>query len=1042
MVIEREMMKHTRYQLLDTLGQGAMGIVYKAFDRLTQQTIALKRVLATSDDLTFASLNQQSDSTLALALEFRVLAGLRHPHIVVVLDYGFDEQGQPFYTMPLIEEAQTVLAYGTGLTLNEKVHLLTQILQALIYLHRRGIIHRDLKPANVLVTQDKSVQVMDFGLALHPSQSMDDVASDGVAGTLAYMAPELFSEAPASVQSDLYAVGIIAYELFVGQHPFNLKNMASLVSSILMTTPDTSMLTADLATVIDTLLDKDLTQRYRSAHDVISAFCAATQQPMPPESASVRESFLQASTFVGRETELSLLKKAFVDASAGQGSAWLIGGESGIGKSRLLDELRIWALVRGAVVLRGQAVSEGGLPYQLWRDILRRLILSVEVSDFEAGVVKAIVPDVDTLLTRSIVDVPPLDTEAAVQRLALTIADLFKRQTQPIVLILEDLHWLSESLELLKPLNAIVKDFPWLIIGSYRNDERADLPDRLLGMQTIQLARLSEAAIADLSAEMLGEAGKKPDVIDLLMRETEGNAFFMVEVVRALAEEAGALSAIGQATLPHSIMAGGVQAVIRRRLDHVPPRAQTALKLAAIAGRQLDSAVMRTALPNIDWEGWLTVCAEASVLEVTDGVWRFSHDKLREALVTDLSAAERARFHHTVAEALEEVYPNHTDQAAILAYHWHEAGVPAKEVGYALLAGEQAYGYGNNGQAVDFLRRGLSLWDDMPPERQSQRTLYEVQLGDLLRRVGAYQEAHDLLQGTIAEARQKNDQLLLAKALHTAAVNSGFLNAERHESLRQHEEAITIARLLNNEYELANMLAWHAAFFYSTTDEVERPLQWVEEGLHLSEKTQHHRAFCRNIFVKGHCLQRLHRYEDAVVCYQSGIERARELGDRQELGIGLASLGDAYNNMELADNAYPLWQEALKLDYSSANRDGIIIDHLNLASYEMKKQNLPIAWEHLVKSLQFAHAVSPTLTVMSLVTFAGWYSEARQINYSAEWIGFLQEQVLPHEAQRELDQLRGTVQAVLSADEYESALQQGKAWDINEVITRILDTIL
>ncbi|MBC8170998.1 MAG: serine/threonine-protein kinase PknK, partial [Anaerolineae bacterium] len=521
---------NTRYRIMNRIGEGGMGEVYRVFDRLIAQAVALKRVLAAPTDLQFTSrISDTHDALLGLALEFRTLASLRHPHIVAVQDYGIDLQQQPYFTMQLVEEAQTITEYASNQPFADRVQLLIAMLQALAYLHQHGIIHRDLKPANVLVTVDGTVKVMDFGLAFHQEQSSNNIYQ-GAVGTLAYMSPELFADEPATIQSDLYAVGIIAYEIFTGNYPFNVRNVALLVNGILNDTPDTTMLDFDLAEVLDRLLKKTPAQRYRDASQVIKALCAAAGLPLPAEDAEQRESFLQAAKFVGRNTELAQLIAAFKAATAKKGSGWLVGGESGVGKSRLLDELRTRALVDGAMVLRGQAVADGGLPYQLWRDPLRRLALTTDLNDLEAGVLKDLIPDINKLLERDIPDAPELDVRSARQRLAFTILDMLRRQQQPIVLILEDLQWISTSMEALQILSGVLQELPLLIIGTYRDDEKPDFPTELPGMQLIKLKRLDETEMADLSAAMLGDAGRQPEVISLLKRETGGNTFFMVEV--------------------------------------------------------------------------------------------------------------------------------------------------------------------------------------------------------------------------------------------------------------------------------------------------------------------------------------------------------------------------------------------------------------------------------------------------------------------------------------------------------------------------------
>ena len=236
---------NNRYRLIEPLGEGGMGAVYRAFDRLTGQTVALKRVLTSPENIRFESQSLASgDSTglmLALALEFKTLASLRHPHIITVLDYGFDEDRQPFFTMSLLDEAKSLVKGGVGKSVVARVDLLIQTLQALAYLHRRGIIHRDLKPANVLVSDENEVRVLDFGLSVMRG-STDERTEEETAGTLAYISPEVLQGHSAREASDLYAVGIMAYEMFTGKHPFNTNNIGRLVHDVLMTQPDLSLM--------------------------------------------------------------------------------------------------------------------------------------------------------------------------------------------------------------------------------------------------------------------------------------------------------------------------------------------------------------------------------------------------------------------------------------------------------------------------------------------------------------------------------------------------------------------------------------------------------------------------------------------------------------------------------------------------------------------------------------------------------------------------------------------------------------------------------
>jgi predicted ATPase len=207
----------------------------------------------------------------------------------------------------------------------------------------------------------------------------------------------------------------------------------------------------------------------------------------------------------------------------------LIGGESGVGKSRLVDELRTLAMVQGALVMRGQAISEVHSPYYMWRPALRWLCLLTELSGLEATLLRTIIPDVDSLLKRTIVqvDVAQIDPQTAQNHILKALENMLRRQQQPVVMIFEDLHWAgSESLSALSQLSKMAQALPVLVIATYRDDEQPNIPSLLPEIPVLKLNRLNESAIVELSAAMLGEAGTQPQVVNLLRRETEGNVFF------------------------------------------------------------------------------------------------------------------------------------------------------------------------------------------------------------------------------------------------------------------------------------------------------------------------------------------------------------------------------------------------------------------------------------------------------------------------------------------------------------------------------------
>jgi tetratricopeptide (TPR) repeat protein len=782
MQTEREFTSR-RYQIGKLLGAGTMGQIYQAYDRLTGNLVALKQVVVAPRLLAFGSRPPDDDPQallLALAHEFRTLASLRHPHIISVLDYGFDAQRRPFFTMELLSGAQSILEAGCGAPLDQQLDLLLQASEALAYLHRRGILHHDLKPANVLVAQER-LRLLDFGLAVDTGQERADDAF----GTVLYLPPEVLDGRPYTAAADLYSLGVIAYELLVGRHPFPADTLRAYLDLVFDTPPDLAPLAARpaLAELVGRLLAKAPEARPASAQDVIAALRQIRGRPEATEQPAIRESYLQAASFVGRAAELAQLRGALAGLMDGQGGLWLLGGESGVGKSRLLDELRAEALVANALVVTGQAVEGGRLPYQLWREPLRRLVLEVELSDREASVLKQLVPNLEWLLERPVVDIAALSGEAGRLRLHLAVADVLRRLRRPLLLLLEDLQWSGEELGLLNDLRRLLHDAPLLVVGSYRAEERPSLPDELPGATILPLTRLARGDIAALSQAILGPVGTHPEMLQLLQQESEGNTFFLIEVVRALAEEVGSLERIDHTALPARVVPGGVRQIVRRRLGRVPSWARGLLEIAAVAGRELDLAVLER-LAGLELDAWLRAGADAAVLEVAEGRWRFAHDKLREQLLDDLPEAARPALHRRVAEAIEATYPEAEARriyAEALLEHWRGASEAARALDYVLILIPVLTDYSNDyRQASQMAEQGATLLAELPPD---ERAPYQLQLHLLRGAIGAEIAAYDaalesyrqaqFLARTLGDTRAEAEALL---GLAIVATRSGQLD--------------------------------------------------------------------------------------------------------------------------------------------------------------------------------------------------------------------------------------------------------------------------
>ncbi|MEM6528351.1 MAG: protein kinase, partial [Chloroflexota bacterium] len=780
-----------RYRIISEIGSGGMGAVFRAQDMHSGEHVALKRVVPDVQSLGDGTTSDDRSYRVAMAQEFKTLAALRHPNIIGVRDYGFDTGGQPYFTMDLLENAQTILDAGRGRNMHVQIGYVAQMLNALVYLHRRNIIHRDLKPENVLVV-DGEVKVLDFGLSVVKRQKKRDTAETAIAGTLAYMAPELLYEQEASESSDLYAVGIITYEMMSGMHPFDTENMSTLLHQIVNDYPDLSLIDAEYPIVrfIGTLMEKSPENRIRDASLALKSLNEAARIDLPAETEAIRESFLQTARLIGRDKELASLTAGLERTIDGQGNMWLVGGESGVGKSRLLDEIRIRAMVRGMLVLRGQARNESGGIFDVWQSILSWLDL---IGERRASTLASLLPDSQNN--------EPVNISADViqTRVLKLIIDTIEHIQQPVMIAFEDLQWAgTESIALLNLLKLQINRLPIFVVGTYRDDEATDMRQQLGDVEHMRLGRLSPESIAEISHDMLGDVGERPQVVDLLQRETEGNVYFLIEVVRTLAEEAGNLEHIGLTTLPQHVFSGGMQRIIQRRISQVPLNARDLLYTAAALGRQLDVRLLGRIAPDMDMGWWLVVCSDAAIIHVENEQWRFAHDKIREEILKRIPHPARLALHEQIATAMEDLYGNSREHMVALVYHWRMAENPAREESYSVQAAELSVQTGAYREAIRFMTRTLALSEsEEPPDVQKQINYRRIRATAHLG-VGEYTQAEQLYRDHLRVNQQRQHIPGIAQDL--ANLGQVMTVLEQFDEARAyHEESLGYYRELKDD---------------------------------------------------------------------------------------------------------------------------------------------------------------------------------------------------------------------------------------------------
>ncbi len=431
---------------------------------------------------------------------------------------------------------------------------------------------------------------------------------------------------------------------------------------------------------------------------------------------------LEGTAFVGRARERGDVSAAVERAFQGSGAVILLGGGAGVGKTRLALECARDAAFRGALVLIGHCYeSEEPHPYLPFVEMLEAVLEQTQSLDAFRNALGENAPELAQLmprLRRLYPDIsPPLELPAEQARRYLfeSLCDFLARSattTRPVFLMLEDLHWADLStLSLLVHLSHRIAAMPVAIVATYRDREpnlRTNLVKCLedllrTGFRPLRLRGLNRDGVAAMLSAMSGRE-PPPGLIDVICEETQGNPFFVEELYKHLVEEGTAFDAegnflpdlkIGELDVPEN-----VRLVVRRRVDRLPEDVRPVLIAAAVIGRSFSFKLLEsfesfneeTLLKAID-EGLRAGLILSSTLG-PEAPFSFSHELVRQSLLTEISAPRRQRLHASVARAIEKTYSaNLEDYAAELANHLTQAGDSAdgtRLVHYLGIAGKRA----------------------------------------------------------------------------------------------------------------------------------------------------------------------------------------------------------------------------------------------------------------------------------------------------------------------------------------------------------------
>jgi tetratricopeptide (TPR) repeat protein len=665
---------------------------------------------------------------------------------------------------------------------------------------------------------------------------------------------------------------------------------------------------------------------------------------------------------VGREHELARLRAALDHAGAGEASVVLVGGEAGVGKSRLLEaafgspgsEIRV--LTGGCIELGGE-----GLPLVPLVEALRTLVRTTPDPDLDRYLGPArrelarLLPE---LASEDTAPLPP-GAGSTAQLFELVLGVLARLgQDRPLVLIVEDLHWADRTtLDLVAFLVRALQGTRVLLVLTYRSDEvdrRSPLRpllsgwERLRNVERVQLARFSRSEVAAQMAAIVG-ATPAPTMVDLVFDRSEGNAFFVEELVRTVRDGAQ------ETDLPPSL-----RDVLLSRAEELSGPAQRLLRTAAVAGRWVPERLLAevAAVPAAELYEALREAVDASLLlvDATGRGYAFRHALTRDAVYGDLLPGERVELHTAYAEALDHDPTLAGDDASLeatLAVHWYAAHDMPRALASSVQAGRRAMAAFAPAEARQHLERALEVWRSVPDaetragadqvdvlQLTARATFY---VGDPERALTLLRQALDLIDpdrdperaafvieqrfitrralgddsGGIEELERALARLPEAppSVARTAVLGALANILMRKGSARAAEvgrTALTAARAVGSKEQEASALITLGTALSYLVDPMEGEAA-LREGLRLALDTQDHETALRGYVNLSDILEGTGRHRDAVSAARQGVDLAGRVGLSRNFGAYL--VGNLVESLvRLGD-----WEEATRLAHEVAD---------------------------------------------------------------------------------------------------------------------------
>lgn len=694
------------------------------------------------------------------------------------------------------------------------LRLACDLLKALVAIHSRGCVHRDWRPSHIILSPSGEAVLCGYG----PVWRANLAAGDSLIGveTVRYASPELAGIIRHDIgpASDLYSLGLVLYSALAGRPMCDAETVGEILLQHSTLDMNTDRFPGDtpsqLVSMIERLTQKEPRERYQSASAALADSTAILQMVENGDSESPVvigrsdcRTDLVDPAFVGRESQLQTLHDNLSETLSGSWRQVLISCPSGMGKSRLVQEVTRLATRHGCLVLQGDSIEQATTePNAPWMQIVGQIAnfcranaeprerLGRLMSDYREEVITAmpVLADVFGWTGGRLAGPDEFGQGRVVAAFAALLAQLGAAEC-PVMISLDNCQWMDDqSIRILRRVARSHSAHQLLLLSTRPNEGQATRVQEAVQLNDhVRLGPLDDESVRRLCESM---AGALPDeAVSVIQNYAEGSPFMAAAVLRGMVESSVLMSGkecwvLDPNKLANFQTAAGAGEVLASRLDNLPPKARHFLDAAAVIGSEftLDAVVE---LSQIELSQSFKLLADIRrhrmIWSKPDGSYAFAHDKIRETVLEHLSPEVKRGMHGRIGEYFARTRP---ERAYDLAYHFDAAGMHREALPHALKAAIKAreeFSLGSARRQLEIAARAFHVTD------VATRHQVESMMSEVLMLLGEYNEAEQWLAASSKSATSGMDDAVIA----TRQGELAFKRGDKVQAVNFYESALT-----------------------------------------------------------------------------------------------------------------------------------------------------------------------------------------------------------------------------------------------------------